>query len=70
VSTLRAEYLEHHRLVLQAIGQRDTRRAHQLMAMPMSAVETALVAELEHRGDSGLIPGTEGEPGVGPPPSE
>ncbi|MDX3230309.1 FadR/GntR family transcriptional regulator [Streptomyces sp. ME19-01-6] len=60
------EYLKHHRLVLQAIRQRDARRAHQLMAMHMSAVETALVAELEHRGGTGLTLGAEGEPDTGP----
>ncbi|MFI6377113.1 FadR/GntR family transcriptional regulator [Streptomyces sp. NPDC050546] len=59
------EYLEHHRLVLEAIRQRDARRAQQLMAMHMSAVETALVEELEHRADSGLILGPEGERGAG-----
>jgi len=59
------EYLKHHRLVLQAIRQRDARRAHQLMAMHMSTVETALVAELEHRGGTGLTLGAEGEPDTG-----
>lgn len=54
------EYLEHHRSVLQAIEQRDTRRAHQLMAMHMSVVESALLAELERQGDSGPILGTSG----------
>jgi GntR family transcriptional repressor for pyruvate dehydrogenase complex len=48
------EYLEHHRQVLQAIGQRDSRRAHQLMSMHMSAVETSLLAELEQRGDGDM----------------
>ncbi|WP_416970812.1 FadR/GntR family transcriptional regulator [Streptomyces sp. 4F14] len=50
------EYLSHHRLVLDAIRARDARRARQLMAMHMSAVETALLAELEHRGS---FPGNE-----------
>ena len=36
------------------------------MAMHMSAVETALVAELEHRGGTGLTLGAEGEPDTGP----
>lgn len=53
------EYLEHHRQVLLAIKQRDSRRAYQLMAMHMSAVETALLAELEHRGDGHLVMGAE-----------
>jgi GntR family transcriptional regulator, transcriptional repressor for pyruvate dehydrogenase complex len=48
------EYLEHHRQVLQAIKQRDSRRAHQLMSMHMSAVETAMLAELDHRADDSL----------------
>ncbi|WP_216825639.1 hypothetical protein [Streptomyces sp. P3] len=61
------EYLEDHRLVLQAIGQRDARRARRLMAMHTSDVETALVLELEHRGGSGLILGTEGGADGGPP---
>lgn len=51
---LAAEYLRHHTLILRAIGERDARRAHQLMVMHMSAVETALLAELERRGDDGL----------------
>ncbi|NED99905.1 FadR/GntR family transcriptional regulator [Phytoactinopolyspora halotolerans] len=41
------QYLDHHRLVLRAIRQGDARRAHQMMAMHMSAIETALIAEVE-----------------------
>jgi GntR family transcriptional regulator, transcriptional repressor for pyruvate dehydrogenase complex len=41
------DYLEHHRHVARAIGQRDSRRAHQMMAMHMSAIETALLAEID-----------------------
>lgn len=44
-------YLEHHQLVLQAIKNRNPRRAHQYMSMHMSAVESGLVSELEHPGD-------------------
>lgn len=43
-------YLEHHMLVLHAIKQRDARRANQLMTMHMSAIETAIIAELEQVG--------------------
>jgi GntR family transcriptional repressor for pyruvate dehydrogenase complex len=43
-------YLEHHELVLEAIRQRDPRRAGQLMVMHMSAIETGLLAELGHDG--------------------
>ncbi|WP_020579560.1 FadR/GntR family transcriptional regulator [Actinopolymorpha alba] len=41
------QYLEHHELVLGAIRRRDARRAHQLMAMHMAAIEVGIVAELE-----------------------
>jgi GntR family transcriptional repressor for pyruvate dehydrogenase complex len=45
-----AEFVEHHRQVLEAIKRGDARRAHQLMAMHMSAVETNLLAELDSDG--------------------
>lgn len=41
------EFLEHHRQVLEAIKRRDARRAHQLMAMHMSAIETGILRDLE-----------------------
>lgn len=44
------QYHEHHEHVLRAIRQRDARRASQMMAMHMSAIETALIAELEQAG--------------------
>ncbi len=47
------QYLEHHRHVLRAIKQGDSRRAGQMMAVHMSAIETALLAEIEHA-DGGL----------------
>lgn len=52
-------YLEHHQHVLQAIRQRDPRRASQLMAMHMSAIETGLLAELEDA-DGELSPAADG----------
>lgn len=45
-------YLEHHRLVLEAIRKRDPRRAGQLMAMHLSAIETGLLAELGQPDDA------------------
>ncbi|WP_205856491.1 FadR/GntR family transcriptional regulator, partial [Phytoactinopolyspora endophytica] len=41
------QYLDHHKLVLRAIRQGDSRRANQMMAMHMSAIEMALLAEVE-----------------------
>lgn len=40
------DFVEHHRQVLEAIRQGNSRRAHQLMAMHMSAVETNLLTKL------------------------
>lgn len=45
-----AEFLDHHRLILRAIEQRDGRRANQVMAMHISAVETSVIAEIEDWG--------------------
>ena len=42
-----AEFVEHHRLILRAIEQRDGRRASQVMAMHISAIETSMIAEVE-----------------------
>jgi GntR family transcriptional repressor for pyruvate dehydrogenase complex len=44
-----ADYLEHHRLIYRAIEQRDARRAGQMMAMHISAIETGLIAELDSK---------------------
>jgi GntR family transcriptional repressor for pyruvate dehydrogenase complex len=63
------QYLEHHRLVLQAVAARDARRARQVMAMHMSAVETVLLSELRHRDDGDLPLAVDDEPPVGPSPS-
>ncbi|MEU6642630.1 FadR/GntR family transcriptional regulator [Saccharomonospora sp. NPDC046836] len=41
------QFLEHHRVILQAIEQGDTRRAHQAMLMHISSIEMALIAELD-----------------------
>jgi GntR family transcriptional repressor for pyruvate dehydrogenase complex len=53
------QYLEHHRLILRAIKQGDSRRAHQMMAMHMSAIESGLLSELDD--DSGELAGLAGE---------
>lgn len=50
------QYHEHHEHVLNAIKQRDSRRASQMMAMHMSAIETALLAELEQAGPEFIPP--------------
>lgn len=42
------EYLEHHILILQAIENRDARRARSLMAMHMCAVESGMLGQLEN----------------------
>lgn len=41
------EYVEHHRLVLRAIEQRDARKAFQVMSTHMMSIELGLIAELE-----------------------
>lgn len=38
-------FIEHHELIYDAIAAGDPRRAHQLMAMHMTAIETTLIAE-------------------------
>jgi GntR family transcriptional regulator, transcriptional repressor for pyruvate dehydrogenase complex len=40
------QFLDHHRLILHAIEAGDARRAGQVMLMHISAIETALIAEL------------------------
>jgi GntR family transcriptional repressor for pyruvate dehydrogenase complex len=54
------DYLEHHRLVLEAIRQHDPRRAGQLMVMHMSAIETGLLAELDRAGEGPAGPAVGG----------
>ncbi|MEV8517846.1 FadR/GntR family transcriptional regulator [Dactylosporangium sp. NPDC051484] len=40
------KFVEHHRLILDAIEHGDSRRAGQLMLMHMTEIETSLIAEL------------------------